>query len=102
MPKKLFISQPMNGKTKEEILSVREKAIELAKEILKEDIEVLDSYFPDYAEKENPPPLWYLGKSLELLSEADAVYFADGWGGARGCRIEHICAFDYGIAIIRD
>lgn len=24
-------------------------------------------------------PLWYLGRSLELMSSADIVYFAKGW-----------------------
>lgn len=32
--KKLFISQPMNGKTNEEILAVREKAIASATDML--------------------------------------------------------------------
>lgn len=46
--KKLFISQPMNGKTEEEILAVRKKAIESAKVMLNEDVEVIESYFEDY------------------------------------------------------
>ena len=36
--KKLFISQPMNGKSDEEILKEREIAIEEARKFLKEDI----------------------------------------------------------------
>ena len=39
----------------------------------------------------------FLGKSLELLAQADVVYFAPGWADARGCRIEHLCAVEYGI-----
>ena len=93
--KKLFISQPMKGKTDEEILKDREVAIEKAKEECGEDVEVIDSFF------QNAPvdarPLWFLGKSLELLSAADIVYFAPGWEEARGCKIEHICAVEYGI-----
>ena len=46
--KKLFISQPMNGKTEEEILAVRKKAIESAEVVLNEDVEVIESYFEDY------------------------------------------------------
>lgn len=42
-------------------------------------------------------PLWYLGKSIELLSTADVAYFLKGWNTARGCRIEYMCANDYGI-----
>lgn len=96
--KKLFISQPMNGKTDEEILATREKAIKSAEEMLGEPVEVIDSFF------QNAPadarPLWFLGKSLELLATADVAYFAEGWKDARGCRIEHECAKEYGINTI--
>lgn len=93
--KKLFISQPMRGKTDEEILAERQTAINVAKDITGEEIEVIDSFF------QNAPvdakPLWFLGKSLELLSTADIAYFAPGWEDARGCKIEHECAKEYGI-----
>lgn len=98
--KKLFISQPMRGKTDEEILAERKKAIESAERNLGEPVEVIDSFF------QNAPadarPLWFLGKSLELLSTADIAYFAKGWEGARGCRIENQCAIEYGIEVIED
>lgn len=45
-------------------------------------------------------PLWFLGESLKLLATADIAYFATGWEGARGCKIEHICAEEYGVHII--
>ena len=44
--------------------------------------------------------LWCLGRSLELLATADVAYFASGWKNARGCKIEHICAEQYGINIV--
>ena len=98
--KKLFISQPMRGKTHEEILAERKKAIESAERNLGEPVEVIDSFF------QNAPadasPLWFLGKSLELLSTADIAYFAKGWEDARGCRIENQCAIEYGIEVIED
>ena len=40
--RRLFISQPMNGRSDEEILQEREQAIARAEEILEEDVEVLD------------------------------------------------------------
>ena len=98
--KKLFISQPMRGKTDEEILAERKKAIESAERNLGEPVEVIDSFF------QNAPvdarPLWFLGKSLELLSTADIAFFAKGWEDARGCRIENQCAIEYGIEVIED
>ena len=93
--KKLFISQPMNGKSDEEILREREKAIEEAKKALGEDVEVIDSFFQ--SAPADARPLWFLGKSLELLSTADIAYFAQGWEEARGYRIEHDCTVEYGV-----
>lgn len=98
--KKLFISQPMRGKTDEEILAIREKAVRSAEKHLGEKVEVIDSFF------QTPPaeatPLWYLGKSLELLATADVAFFANGWENARGCKIENQCAIEYGIMVIED
>lgn len=96
--KKIFISQPMNGKTDEEIEAVRAKAIQSAKDYLHEDVEVIDSFFKDAPV--DAKPLWYLGKSIQLLSEADLAVFCAGWTQYRGCDIEHICAHQYGIDCI--
>lgn len=98
--KKLFISQPMNGKSNEEIEDVRQKAISTASKKLGEDVEVIDSFFKDAPH--DAKPLWFLGKSLELLSTADVAYFANGWRQARGCRIEYQCATEYGIETIAE
>lgn len=96
--KKLFISQPMNGKSNEEILAVRQKAIESAERELGENVEVIDSFFKDAPTEAKP--LWFLGKSLELLATADVAYFAKDWETARGCKIEHECAVEYGIETV--
>lgn len=99
--KKLFIIQPMIDKTGEEINSERNEIIQKVKEKYPdEEIEVIDSFF------ENAPhdakPLWFLGKSLELLSTADIAYFATDWNVYRGCKIEHTCAVEYGIERMYD
>lgn len=96
--KRLFISQPMKGKTDEEILKARKEAIESAEEHLGEPVEVIDSFFQ--SAPADARPLWFLGKSLELLSTADVAYFAKGWEAARGCRIENTCAIEYGIDVV--
>lgn len=70
--KKLFISQPMGGKTDEEIKAERAKTIEAASELVGESVEVIDSFFQS----------------------------APGWDDARGCIIEHDCAIAYGIESI--
>ena len=93
--KRLFISQPMNGRTDEEIKEKRKKILQEVIKQLKEPVEEIDSFFEKAPH--DARPLWFLAKSLELLSTADIAYFADGWENARGCRIEHECAKEYGI-----
>ena len=90
---KIFISQPMNGKTTEEIENERNYIIGRLKE--NECVEIIDSFFKDKPYEASP--LWYLGESIKLMSEADAVFFCNGWQTARGCQIEHDCALEYGI-----
>ena len=96
---KLFISQPMRGKTDAEILAVRERAIEAAEKHLGEKCEVIDSFF---GTSDMSHALEYLGESIKLMATADVVYFAKGWEEARGCRIENTCAIEYGIDVIED
>ena len=97
--KKLFISQPMRDKTDEEIKEERAKIIKAVVDRFGK-VEVIDSFFE--SAPHNARPLWFLGKSLELLSEADIAYFADGWKDYRGCKLEHECAVQYGIEIVTD
>lgn len=96
--KKLFISQPMKDKSDEEILATRKKAIESAERNIGEPVEVIDSFFQNAPH--DAKPLWFLGKSLELMADADVVYFAKGWEDARGCRVENQAALEYGIETI--
>ena len=95
--KKLFISQPMRDKTDEEIKAERAEIIKRVTERFGE-VEVIDSFFE--SAPHDARPLWFLGKSLELLSTADCAYFAEGWKDYRGCKIEHECAVQYGIDIV--
>ena len=90
--KKLFISQPMKGKTDEEILREREQAVREAEKYLKEngmqeEVQLIDSFFQ--SAPVGARPLWFLGKSLELLSTADLVYFARTGESRKGLR--HMC-----------
>ena len=93
---KVFISQPMNGKTEQEILEERANVFQRAKESFP-DAELIDSFLDDYKPSTGNVALKYLSKSLELLADADVAYFAKGWEEARGCRIENECAIEYGI-----
>lgn len=101
---RLFISQPMRGKSDEEIESEREHLIAIAKAVYagRGEVEVIDNFFKGGLDVPAgaKAPLYYLSKSLELLATADAAIFAEDWLEARGCRIEHECADGYGIARI--
>ena len=101
--KKLFISQPMRGLTDEEILKNREEITVRAEHVIGEPVELIDSFIKDYPGEINKSiPVWYLGKSIQLLSQADIVYFASDWRNARGCKIEYEVANAYGIKLIKE
>ena len=92
---KVMISQPMRGKTTEQIKEEREKLI---REIEKSGNEYVDTIFTNVEPgKENIDlPVYYLAMSIEAMSKVDAVIFMEGWTQARGCRIEHDIAREYG------
>ena len=101
--KKLFISQPMRGLTDEEILKAREEIKNRAEKTIGEPLELINSFIEDYPGEINQSiPVWYLGKSIQFLSQADIVYFAGDWRNARGCRIEYEIANAYGIKVIKE
>lgn len=95
--KKIFISQPMRGKSAGEIKHERSLAVEKAKQLLGvDDVEVIDSYFEGMPKD----PLKCLGHSLIMLADADVAVFAPRWNEARGCLIEHEAALAYGIRVL--
>ena len=46
--------------------------------------------------------IWYLGKSIQFLSQADIAYFGGDWRNTRGCKVEHEVAMQYGIDRIEE
>ena len=103
--KKAMLSQPMAGKSDEEIVFTRNKAIEALQE---RGFEIVNTLFADeWYSKGNMEargvvqiPLYSLAKSLENMSLCHAAYFCEGWENARGCKIEHEAAKAYGLEII--
>lgn len=103
--KKVMLSQPMAGKSNEEIIATREKTIKVLKE---KGFEIVNTLFTDewYSKEKMAErgviqrPLCFLAKSLENMSLCHAVYFCKGWESARGCKIEHEVAKAYGLEII--
>ena len=103
--KKAMLSQPMAGKSEDEIIETREKAIKVLKE---KGFEIVNTLFTDewYSKEKMAErgvvqiPLCFLAKSLENMSLCHAAYFCNGWKNARGCKIEHEAAKAYGLDII--
>ena len=102
---KAMLSQPMAGKTEQEITDTRNRAIEALEA---RGYEVVNTLFTDewYSKEKMQErgvvqiPLCFLAKSLENMSLCHAAYFCRGWENARGCRIEHDAAKAYGLEII--
>lgn len=103
--KKMMVSQPMAGKTEEEIIATRNRAIEYAE---KNGLEFVNTKFTDawYSDSRMEErgvvnvPLCFLAKSLESMSKCHIAYFAVGWQDARGCKAEHDIAKAYGMEIV--
>lgn len=93
---KVFISQPMRGKTDDEIKEERAAAEGLVRGKFRGDVEVIDSFI-DGAPKTKHKAVYYLGRSIQLLADADMIVCLKGWEDARGCRIEKAIATEYGI-----
>lgn len=102
---KAMLSQPMAGKTNDEIVATREKAIAALEA---QGYEIVNTLFTDewYGKEAMEArgvvqsPLCFLAKSLENMSLCHAAYFCKGWENARGCRIEHEAAKAYGLKIL--
>lgn len=101
---KIFVSQPMSGRKREDVLNEREKyvtkfldSVHLVKSAF---IEVIENYDKPDAPADAKQP-WFLGDSLKQMSEADIVLFVPGWRKAKGCRIEMECCKTYGIKYIK-
>lgn len=101
MEKKAMPSQPMAGKTEEEIAAARGKATADLEAMGHEAVNthLADERYGDEAMEERGAvqvPLRRLAKSPENMGLCHAAYFAKGREDARGCRIEHDAAAAYG------
>ena len=100
--KTAMISQPMRGKTDEEILDVRNR---IAAKLQASGCEVVDTVFHFTDEQMDGDgvknqAIYYIANSILAMSSCDCVYFAKGWENMRGCRIEHDAAVAYGLEVL--
>lgn len=96
---KIFISMGMKSKGIEQVRQEMGKVFEFIKNKLPEAElidSVLDGADKDIALKGDDVGVWYLGKSIQILSGADIVFFVNNWKEFRGCNIEREIAEKYG------
>ena len=95
---KVFLSHAMHGISEEEILKLREEATEyLKKHYGDREIEIIDNYHHDDA-PEGAGRLWHLGRSIQMMGDADLVVFwGKGGDRANGVLVEDRVCRLYGI-----
>jgi len=90
---KIFISQPLTGIPEKESEAKRIEAENALKYYYNDEtiefIHHTECIAPDSVDNKR---VWYLGKSLTILANADIVAFLPGWDESEGCKIEHIVA----------
>ena len=97
------ISQPMKGIDPEKVKLQREKAEAAVKLAGYEPIDNIyrdDFNYGGADETVINPALWHMGLALARLSRAHAIYMCEGWGAARGCRMEHQAAVAFGVDVL--
>lgn len=98
---KVFISTPMRGRTQEQIRAYRQRQINVLKAMYpEEEIEVIDSVVTDTPPQSANESIWYLGKSISLMSGADTLASPYHSTWYNGCRMERNVAASYGLKII--
>lgn len=108
----VFISQPFENKTEEQINNITKEAIDIVKNMFnEEDRDFLmfstncnsDGYYNAFNKD-----MWAsarfgiknLSESLFRLSQSKYAVFCPGWENSRGCVIEKECCEKFGIEII--
>lgn len=105
---KIFVSQPMAGKTKEEIEQVYQQAAnDIRRRITpmtSDPVEILSTrnyILPRQLQRGHNERIAYLSHDIQVMSMADIAYFCEGAENSPGCAAEHAVAKIYGMTIMR-
>ncbi len=108
--KRIFIAQKMTGLSEKEVMKNRKICTDYLMEHPPKGFEgEKDIEYIDYYSQEAPPPeavehtherLWYLGHSIQLLSTADLVIFANDAADAKGCVVQRLICEMYDIPFL--
>lgn len=103
---KVFISQPMHGRSLVEVQEKRTEILERVGKRLKEkgltdfsldpinaiirNVSIEDACRLDVLglDPENTPRTWWLGQAIQEMAAADLFVFGPAWFSARGCNVE--------------
>lgn len=97
----VFISLPFSGQpsyiVKKRIVDISETIKCHYKDLgWSQEIVIIDNYnHPELGKDAHR--LMHLGRSIQQLSEAEIIFFSWDWVTAKGCKIEHKIAEEYGI-----
>ena len=98
---KVFLSHKMSGVPVIKVNTIRTNAkIYLASKYPNETIEIIDNY-NHFDAPVNAGRLWHLGRSIQQLEEADAIYFCTGNCRTKGCIVERLITFLYKIPVLK-
>lgn len=99
---KVFFSQPMNGLTDDEIKLERTYMMSEFRDYIvnelgfDDDVVIQDvNYIFDKKGPEGCGRLWYLGRSIQAMDDADYIVFHKDYANASGCCVEHAVGYNY-------
>lgn len=104
---KVFVSVPMRGYTDEEIEKNISRMIEIAKVLLKDKeravfvdgFHLTNDELINAAKNVKHENLYYLGRSLQLMADCDAVIVPENTWPYSGCNTECVTAYHYNLDV---
>ena len=97
---KIYISIPISG---HDLATQQAKAAKIAKKIKAlghEPVNPLDTPPPPDEYNSKQKYAYYMGRSIELLLNCDAIYLCVGWRDGKGCRIEYEAAAELHLILL--
>lgn len=95
--KKLFVSCPMKGRSDEDIRKSIHRMHKMAEAAFDQELELIPSYIEDEPPENTKQAIWYLSRSIQLMSEADYFIGIEWEDEFNGCNIERDVASCYKI-----
>ena len=89
---KVFISQPITGKSTAEIMATRKNITTKIKAVYP-DATIINSLMLGGNDTND---IKYLGLTISLMGDADLVVFANNRSNSKGCQVEYYVATLYG------